>query len=89
MGEGLFFSKEIFVGTLITYFWTLILVSIFLIWIFIVSVISMIVLKFLKIHCQYGLNVYWEGNIDLDVIFNYITELLFPYFTSYKVFVLN
>jgi hypothetical protein len=37
-----------------------------------------------KLHCQYGLNIHSEGNIDLDVIFNYISELLFPYFTSYK-----
>jgi hypothetical protein len=34
-----------------------------------------VVLKFLKIHYQYGSNVHWEGYINLKVIFNHIREL--------------
>jgi hypothetical protein len=34
----------------------------FKICVYIVNVFYMVVLKFLKIHCQHGLNVYWEGS---------------------------
>jgi len=48
-----------------------------------------VVLRFLKIHCQYGSNFHWESYIDLIVIFNYIREIFFPYLTRYKVFALG
>jgi len=85
-GWFFFFFKHISIETLITYSLTPILVWIFFIWVFIVNVFYMVVLRFLKVHYQYGSNVYWERYIDFDVILNCTRELFFLYFTRYKVF---
>jgi len=84
----IFFPKFVFAKAFITYSWTPILVWIFLIWVFIVSVFyNRVITSFLKRHCQYGSNVYWESYIEFYGIFNYLRELYLPYLTSYKKFV--
>ncbi len=46
------------------------------------NVFYMVVLRFFKIHHQYGLNVCWERYVDFDVISNCTRELFLFFHTS-------